>query len=628
MNIQIQILETAVRRLTDANQDGCGERNDIGWSSRDQAIGHSLCRQIGSWSPAQATVAWKICSTYRQTQLADLDIPAYSPAEAAKLELAVADAAAAKVAASGCDEANGWNLKWSDWRTVSTKAGPRRVKSANLVEGSQFWSVWRAQKESLKARGYGVSQWNGSWSVSLWEQTGKPAVAAPVTETVISLPEINADGLLPYQIPSVQRLVASLRSRRAVLDASDVGTGKTYSALKACQVLGLRPLVVCPKSVIPSWKKAAKHFGMEIDAVNYELVRRGSTQWADVTEVNKKDIVEWTVPAGTALIFDEVHRCKGQSSLNSKLLIAARRQNIVTLALSATAATNPTEMKAIGYLLGLFDSPSSHWSWCKNNGCREGRWGGIEFGGSALHLRNIHGTIFPQRGTRIRVADLGDAFPETQVSVQTVELNGKTAAINEAYRLAEEAVERVEEKQAEDGNSHLTLMLRARQISEASKLPLIAEQVDDAVEQGMSVAVFVNFQDSLATLAEVLKAHSPVTIHGGQTAEERQAAIDGFQADTRRVIIANIQAGGVGVSLHDLNGNHPRLAIISPTWSAVDLRQTLGRVHRAGGKTKSIQRLVYAAGTVEERVASVVESKLARLDTLNDGELSTVTNKQ
>jgi superfamily II DNA or RNA helicase len=111
-------------------------------------------------------------------------------------------------------------------------------------------------------------------------------------------------------------------------------------------------------------------------------------------------------------------------------------------------------------------------------------------------------------------------------------------------------------------------------------------------------------------------------IQGGQTSEERQAAIEAFQSDRARVIIANIQAGGVGVSLHDLNGKHARISLISPTWSAIDLRQTLGRVHRAGGKTKSLQRIIYAEGTVEERVAASVQAKLDRLDQLNDGELS------
>lgn len=622
MNLQSK-LEIGIQRLADRDPDHAGEENDIGFSGRDVVAGHSLARQVGRWSPAQVALAWKICSVYRNTQLTDLEIPAYSE-EQAKTTLVPAPAESIHDVLK--------TLTWSKPRLVKTKHGPKIVTSAPVSEGHPFWNVWRRCKDEAKRLGYGVSMFKDQWSVTLWQDTSdaQKQKSESVSIAAEALPAINTTGLLAYQIPSVQRLVASLSSRKAVLDASDVGTGKTYSALAACRELGLKPLVVCPKSVIPSWQRAAKHFGLEIQAINYELVRRGGLGYCSQhTDLRGHTSFSWDLEAigCTALIFDEVHRCKAQSSLNSKLLIAAKRQDIPTLALSATAATDPTEMKAVGYLLDLFASPSEHWSWCLHNGCSKGRFGGIKFGGSESHLRSIHQSIFPCRGTRIRVADLGDAFPETQISTQLVSLNGNTEKLNEAYRLAEEAVERVRAKEATDSSHHLTLMLRARQISEASKLPLLADMIEDSVESGLSVAVFLNFQDSIATLREAIaakfgKEFEVSIIQGGQTSEERQAAIEAFQSDRARVIIANIQAGGVGISLHDLNGNHPRLALISPTWSAIDLRQTLGRVHRAGGKTKSLQRIIYAQGTVEEQVALKVQDKLDRLDQLNDGELS------
>lgn len=622
MNLQSK-LEQAVQRLTSLNADGALKENEIGWSKIHTEVGHSLARQVGRWSPAQVALAWKICSVYRHTQLTDLEIPAYSE-EQAKTTLVPAPAESIHDVLK--------TLTWSKPRLVKTKNGPKIVTSAVVPEGHPFWQVWRRSKDEAKRLGYGVSMFQDQWSVTVWQDTSDTAKhkSESVSIAVEALPAINTTGLLAYQIPSVQRLVASLSSRKAVLDASDVGTGKTYSALAACRELGLKPLVVCPKSVIPSWQKAAKHFGLEIQAINYELVRRGGLEYcSQQTDLRGHTSFSWDLDAigCTALIFDEVHRCKAQSSLNSKLLIAAKKQEIPTLALSATAMTDPTEMKAVGFLLDLFASPSEHWSWCLHNGCSKGRFGGIKFGGSESHLRSIHQSIFPSRGTRIRVAELGDAFPETQIATQLVSLNGATDNVNEAYRLAEEAVERVRSKQATDSSHHLTLMLRARQISEASKLPLLADMIEDSVESGLSVAVFLNFQDSIATLKEAVASKFGQEFHvsiiqGGQTSEERQAAIEAFQADRARVIIANIQAGGVGVSLHDLNGKHARISLISPTWSAIDLRQTLGRVHRAGGKTKSLQRIIYAQETVEEDVALRVQDKLDRLDQLNDGELS------
>jgi hypothetical protein len=69
-----------------------------------------------------------------------------------------------------------------------------------------------------------------------------------------------------------------------------------------------------------------------------------------------------------------------------------------------------------------------------------------------------------------------------------------------------------------------------------------------------------------------------------------------------------------------LNGNHPRVALIFPQPSAYDLKQVLGRVHRAGGVTKSLQYIIYAAGVqIEENTCNSLDEKLKRMDLLADG---------
>jgi hypothetical protein len=47
----------------------------------------------------------------------------------------------------------------------------------------------------------------------------------------------------------------------------------------------------------------------------------------------------------------------------------------------------------------------------------------------------------------------------------------------------------------------------------------------------------------------------------------------------------------------------------------------LGRVHRAGGKSRSRQIVFFAAKTVEEQICSVVRSRMANIAALNDGDL-------
>ena len=99
---------------------------------------------------------------------------------------------------------------------------------------------------------------------------------------------------------------------------------------------------------------------------------------------------------------------------------------------------------------------------------------------------------------------------------------------------------------------------------------------------------------------------------------ERDRNHAAFQANRHRVCIANGAAGGVGISLHDIHGTHPRSAFHLPGEDTRVMKQLLGRVWRQGG-TKSIQRILYAAGTVEELMADRMDERLRNLDLFNDG---------
>jgi hypothetical protein len=382
------------------------------------------------------------------------------------------------------------------------------------------------------------------------------------------------------------------------------------------------PLVICPKAVIPSWYRAAQHLGIEIEAINYEKVRNGNTlhgRWAS-EKINGR-VIERFVWGGEVemLIFDEVHRCKSTNSQNASLLIAAGLQDIPTIAASATAATNPMEMRALGFLLGLHGL-RDFYTWAEAHGCYKNQWDGWEFGGLDDDIQTIHRSIFPHKGVRVRINDLGDAFPRTQIATELIPVQSPDK-IDKAYSEVTKAIAAVREKAAgdSDGAEHLTAQLRARQVSELQKIPAVIELAKDALAERRSVFIAVNFNDSIDTLKESFGNEIVAIIRGDQSDEDRERNIAAFQADKARVIIANTKAGGVGVSLHDLHGRFPRTALICPGWSAVDLKQALGRVWRSGGKTASIQRILFAAGTVEEQVAAKLDIKLRNLSLLNDG---------
>lgn len=441
--------------------------------------------------------------------------------------------------------------------------------------------------------------------------------------------------LYSYQIPEKDRMVAAVLCHGCGFNAGDTGTGKTPETCAACKELGLRPAVVCPKNLIPVWKKACRNWGLQepVFVLNYEVLRTGRTRFLTWDSQKRTKIAQWHLPPGTLLVFDEVHRCAGHDSLNSKMLAAVRRYGIPTICLSATAAESPLKLRALGFLLRLHDGGESFWRFCAVHGCVKNFWGGIEFpigtarpgsrrafqidrarqGLAGLHEKIFRSNGIPARGTRVRIADLGDAFPSTLVTAEAYDFGDDVAMVyEELFRL-----------QGERGPATIPLveMLHARQDAELLKAPGLAEMAMDGVAEGQSVVIFVNFRATLAALRKLLK-DLPL-IEGDTPMDERADILRRFGADDVRIMAANLATAGEGLDgLQDLRGEFPRLTLISPGFSAVQLKQALGRVHRANAKTKSVQRIVFAAGTVEEHACEAVRAKLENMAVLNDGDLA------
>ena len=216
----------------------------------------------------------------------------------------------------------------------------------------------------------------------------------------------------------------------------------------------------------------------------------------------------------------------------------------------------------------------------------------------------------------MNIKQLGALFPANQVSCQCYFL----ANHQEIDRLHQEINLALDElKNKETRAEALGKIIRAKQRIELLKVPIFQDLAQEALDGGCSVALFVNYRETMEHLCHLLQCGH--VIHGGQSLDERNGNIADFQANKARVIISIMQAGGVGISLHDLHGDHPRMSIISPTWSGQDLMQALGRIHRANGRSPAIQKIVYCAKTYEEQISRIVERKLKNLSGINDGDL-------
>jgi hypothetical protein len=456
----------------------------------------------------------------------------------------------------------------------------------------------------------------------------------------------DTTGLLEPQIPHAERLVNSLYLNGVAFDGSDTGVGKTYVAACVARAMNAPVVIICPKLVMPTWRKVLASFGLKASLViNYEKLVRGNTPYLKYNRCQKYE--RWAnavvkLPAGSFVIVDEAHRCKGRHSLNCGLMIAFKRQGYRALCLSASAATVATEMKAFGYMLNLHDGGLKHEGHYTKNGFSQfcidhgaewtGKWGAMSIDlnspkvKTAMRKLHVNLTDHQQIMSRLTREEMGSLFPDNQVVAEAYDMGQHSKKIQSIYNWMNAEIAKLEEETADYSGCILAVITRARRMVELQKVPAILEMTEDLYDEGKSVVLFVNFTDTIELLTRKLRErekfrHTVGLIYGGATDKQRLNDIDDFNADRKRIIVSNIAAGGQSISLHDLNGNYPRASVINPNFSALQVLQALGRIWRQGGLTKCYQRFLFAANTIEERACYKVQARLNNLSILNDGDL-------
>jgi len=426
--------------------------------------------------------------------------------------------------------------------------------------------------------------------------------------------------LFPKQSTAADFFIEALNKGKSTIDTSSVGTGKTVVASYVSKELGRPIAVICPKAVIPSWERELNEFGITpLFVLNYEKIRTGKTAY--MSKRGKK-IMTWDLPENTLILMDEIHKAKGPYTQNAQLLISLICQGFQVHGMSATACEDPTEMRAIGYMLGLHSLNKSEggkrswYSWMLSNGCMQDQWKTWKIM-SRKRLELIRVKIYSETGFKLTVEDFPDSFRNNRVFVEPIEFSAPNKIIK-AYDdlgITPDIVEHfVEHGTVEDSEFDIVNILKARMLAESYKVMDLVEMANDYVKQGYSVVLFLNYKDSIDTLCSKLDCGR---IDGGQTVAERQLVIDRFQEDKDRVLTVNIAAGGTGLSLHDTGGKYPRVSLISPSFSAKNHLQVLGRIHRNGAKSDALQKILVAANSVEEKVMQSIEKKIKNLKTLH-----------
>jgi superfamily II DNA or RNA helicase len=418
--------------------------------------------------------------------------------------------------------------------------------------------------------------------------------------------------LLSYQIPHLKNTNKIIKKYNICLDASDTGTGKTYTACALAKYLNMNLFVVCPASIIDTWISVGKIFGVKIVGIsNYEKLIR-CKYFDENKNVSNKFIVPknntftWKIPKNTLIIFDEVHRCGGDNTLCSKLLLSLLDfydEVNPLLLLSATITKDPNRFKLFGVMFRWYHHINERPNWIGNSNFNLSK-----------SIKLIDNAVFPTFGCKMEISKLGDLFPKNSICADCYTINSKNE-IDETYL----QIKLLSENKNNSGQGYAKTM-KLRQKIELLKIPIFLDLTQQYLENNHSIVIFTNFTNTLEILADKLK--TKCLVYGEQTINSRLANIDDFMQNKERIIICNINSGSEAISLHDKFGVYARVALINPTWSCTKLIQAFGRICRSDAKSPAKNIMIYAAGTIEENICNKIKIRLnGDLDILTDQDI-------
>lgn len=457
--------------------------------------------------------------------------------------------------------------------------------------------------------------------------------------------------LYDFQKNAANFIINRLKQNLPVLDCSVVGAGKTFIALYALKQLQRKFIIICPKIVISHWKDSillAEIESLCLDVVNYEKIKFGKT---DYFTDNK-----WKLQSNTIILFDEAHKLKGYNTFNSKLLLHLPLNIATPYLISATIADSPIDFVNVAK---AFRITSNEYKFLNEFGySKKYNNRGWKFDNDYRHLTRLHDIIFNNinhPGVRItydmitilnktntisllpitdiynRIEHLYQLIIDPNIILKTKlqdKLQNDTfySLMNEAENVLlntfdTKLIDRIEQTILfEYSDDALVRRLRLKQFIELIKTRLIVSRVINDYNNGASIVIMLNYSWSIDLLYKSLKS-SGINDIGLITGcnKDRDDTIRNFQQDKLRIIILNIKAASVGISLHDTRGYYNRISYISPSDNIYELQQALGRIYRATSQSNVHQYFITVIDSIEMDVYQNYINKLNMMSKLLNG---------
>ncbi len=451
-------------------------------------------------------------------------------------------------------------------------------------------------------------------------------------------PEGFVGQLRPYQMRGYSWLIFLRRWGLGACLADDMGLGKTIQAIalllqeRETSDNGLEPaLIICPTSVVGNWKHEIQRFapGLRV-MVHHGSDRASGEEFAAMAldhdviistyGLARRDVDDLLRVAWSDIILDEAQNIKNPQAKQSQAIRRLPGDN--RIALTGTPVENRlSELWSIMQFLnpGFLGS---------QDGFRKDFALPIERYQNKVVAERLKGLVGPFVLRRVKtdptvIQDLPDKLEMKVYCTLTAEqATLYRAVVKESLEEVDLAGEGIRRRGAVLG-----ALTRLKQVcnhpaqflgdgsalaGRSGKLERLGEMLEEALSVGDRALVFTQF----AAMGHMLRGYlqflfgvEVLFLHGGTPQKQRDRMVARFQSEQGgpSIFVLSLKAGGTGLNLTAAN----HVFHFDRWWNPAVENQATDRAFRIG-QTRDVQvHKFLCAGTLEERIDEMIESKKA-----------------
>ena len=439
---------------------------------------------------------------------------------------------------------------------------------------------------------------------------------------------INAD-LRDYQKEGYRWMSRLAAWGAGALLADDMGLGKTLQTITLLLSRAAQgpQLVIVPTSLVMNWREEIARFAPSLSVLL--LNTGGDAREQMVNEAKEYDVViatygllvteeelltgrEWIT-----IVLDEAHTIKNRETKMSKaamklqakfrvLLTGTPLQNHLSEIWNLMQFANPSLLGTYQEFQDRFILP-------------------VERDHDKERQQLLRRIISPFLLRRTKSEVLNELPEKTEVTIK-VDLSADEWAFYDNIRQQALAAMENSENNAMQALAEITRLRQAacdvRLVEKnlnltSSKQEAFMQLVSDLHDNHHRALVFSQFTSHLALIRQRLDEEGIEYLYldGSTTAKERIALVDKFQHGDMPIFLISLKAGGLGLNLTAAD----YIVHLDPWWNPAIEDQASDRAYRMGQQNPVTIYRIIAAGTIEEKIISLHQTKKNLADALLEG---------